>query len=234
MSGKGQPKNVLIVGGGTGMGKAIALKLSSNGDNVAISGRRQDKLNDVAAICQKTIVWHPVDVTDRKSVRSLFSWFGEHVGELDVLINAAGINVANRSMEKLDPEEWDQLIQINLTGAYNCLKEALNIMRPRNSGLVILINSVAGRRAVPLAGVGYNASKFGMSALGVSVAEEERENGIRITNIYPGKSILPFWITEYFLLPRNTGKLYYNLKMSQRLYTQWFSYLPGHTSQNWL
>jgi NADP-dependent 3-hydroxy acid dehydrogenase YdfG len=90
-------------------------------------------------------------------------------------------------MLQLEPEEWDKVININLTGAYNCVKEALERMRPRKDGLVIFINSVAGRRAVPLAGVAYNASKFGMSALGISVGEEERENGIRITNIYPGE-----------------------------------------------
>ena len=94
-------------------------------------------------------------------------------------------------MEELDPEEWDRVIKINLTGAYNCMKEALDRMRPRKSGLIILINSVAGRRAIPLAGVAYNASKFGMSALGISVGEEERENGIRITNIYPGEVNTP-------------------------------------------
>ena len=60
-------------------------------------------------------------------------------------------------------------------------------MRPRGEGLVVLINSVAGKRSAPLAGIGYNASKFGLSALGIGVGEEERENGIRITNVYPGE-----------------------------------------------
>jgi NADP-dependent 3-hydroxy acid dehydrogenase YdfG len=64
-------------------------------------------------------------------------------------------------------------------------------MRLQKQGLIILLNSVAGRRSVPLAGIGYNASKFGMSGLGVGVAEEEKENGIRITNIYPGEVNTP-------------------------------------------
>jgi NADP-dependent 3-hydroxy acid dehydrogenase YdfG len=64
-------------------------------------------------------------------------------------------------------------------------------MRPQKKGLVILLNSVAGRRSVPLAGIGYNASKFGMSGLGIGLAEEEKEEGIRITNVYPGEVNTP-------------------------------------------
>jgi NADP-dependent 3-hydroxy acid dehydrogenase YdfG len=64
-------------------------------------------------------------------------------------------------------------------------------MRLRKKGLIILINSVAGRRSVPLGGIGYNASKFGMSGLGMGIAEEEKANGIRVTNLYPGEVNTP-------------------------------------------
>jgi NADP-dependent 3-hydroxy acid dehydrogenase YdfG len=94
-------------------------------------------------------------------------------------------------MEELSPEDWDRLIQINLTGSYNVLRLALKRMRPQKKGLIVLINSVAGKRSVPLAGIGYNASKFGMSGLGIGVAEEERNNGIRISNLYPGEVNTP-------------------------------------------
>jgi NADP-dependent 3-hydroxy acid dehydrogenase YdfG len=185
------PKNILVIGGGTGMGRAIALQLCEEGNRVAIAGRREGKLTEVAETSLDNIKVNPVDVTDRVSVANLFLWFDQNIGKLDVLINAAGVNTANRTIQDLDPSEWDKLIQINLTGAYNCMREALKKMRPTQSGLIISINSVAGKRAIPLAGVAYNASKFGMSALGVSVGEEERENGIRITNIYPGEVNTP-------------------------------------------
>ena len=94
-------------------------------------------------------------------------------------------------MQELEPANWDQLIGINLTGTYNVLRCALPRMRAHGKGLVILINSVAGKRSVPLGGIGYNASKFGMSGLGIGLAEEERENGIRITNLYPGEVNTP-------------------------------------------
>ena len=137
------------------------------------------------------ILCHEADVTDRKSLETLFEWLDNEIGKIDCLVHAAGINVALRSMQELEPANWDQLIGINLTGTYNVLRCALPRMRAHGKGLVILINSVAGKRSVPLGGIGYNASKFGMSGLGIGLAEEERENGIRITNLYPGEVNTP-------------------------------------------
>ena len=71
------------------------------------------------------------------------------------------------------------------------MRLTLERMRLRKRGLIILINSVAGKRSVPLGGIGYNASKFGMTGLGMGLAEEEKGNGIRVTNIYPGEVNTP-------------------------------------------
>ena len=186
-------KNVLLTGGGSGMGKATALALAKNGANVAIAGRNKENLTSTISLTQanEKILAKEADVTDRNSINDLFQWFDTEFGTLDYLVHAAGINVAMRSMEELSPEDWDRLIQINLTGSYNVLRLALKRMRPQKKGLIVLINSVAGKRSVPLAGIGYNASKFGMSGLGIGVAEEERNNGIRISNLYPGEVNTP-------------------------------------------
>jgi NADP-dependent 3-hydroxy acid dehydrogenase YdfG len=186
-------KNILLTGGGSGMGKATALALAKNGANVAIAGRNKENLTSTVSLAQPTekISAKEADVTDRNSINDLFQWFDTELGTLDYLVHAAGINVAMRSMEELSPEDWDRLIQINLTGSYNVLRLALKRMRPQKKGLIFLINSVAGKRSVPLAGIGYNASKFGMSGLGIGVAEEERNNGIRISNLYPGEVNTP-------------------------------------------
>ena len=186
-------KNVLLTGGGSGMGKATALALAKNGANVAIAGRNKENLASTVSLAQATekISAKEADVTDRYSLEDLFQWFDVEFGTLDYLVHAAGINVAMRSMEELSPDDWDRLIQINLTGSYNVLRLTLNRMRPPKKGLIVLINSVAGKRSVPLAGIGYNASKFGMSGLGIGVAEEERKNGIRISNLYPGEVNTP-------------------------------------------
>ena len=175
------------------MGKTTALALAKNGANVAIAGRNKENLTSTVSLAQATekISAKEADVTDRNSLEDLFQWFDVEFGTLDYLVHAAGINVAMRSMEELSPDDWDRLIQINLTGSYNVLRLTLNRMRPQKKGLIVLINSVAGKRSVPLAGSGYNASKFGMSGLGIGVAEEERNNGIRISNLYPGEVNTP-------------------------------------------
>jgi NADP-dependent 3-hydroxy acid dehydrogenase YdfG len=186
-------KNVLLIGGGSGIGEAAALLLAKHGARVVIAGRRIENLNSTISKSDvpENISAIEADVTVRSSLDELFTRFDNEIGALDFLVHAAGINIAMRSMQELEPEEWDRLIQINLTGSYNVMRLTLDRMRPRKKGLVILINSVAGRRSVPLGGIGYNASKFGLSGLGMGVAEEEKENGIRVSNIYPGEVNTP-------------------------------------------
>jgi len=186
-------KNVLLIGGGSGIGEAAALLLAKHGARVVIAGRRIENLKSTISKSDvpENISAIEADVTVRSSLDELFTRFDNEIGALDFLVHAAGINIAMRSMQELEPEEWDRLIQINLTGSYNVMRLTLDRMRPRKKGLVILINSVAGRRSVPLGGIGYNASKFGLSGLGMGVAEEEKENGIRVSNIYPGEVNTP-------------------------------------------
>jgi NAD(P)-dependent dehydrogenase (short-subunit alcohol dehydrogenase family) len=186
-------RNALVIGGGSGMGAAVALKFAREGARVAVAGRRMDKLLEVAkqAPADHPLLTRATDVSDRKELAALFDWFEAEVGKLDILVNAAGVNVPKRSIEDLAPEDWDMVLKINLTGAYDCLRLGLQRMRPHKNGLIVMINSVSGKRAHPLGGVSYNASKFGMTALGACVAEEERENGIRISNVFPGEVNTP-------------------------------------------
>ena len=184
-------KTALITGGGTGIGAAAAVTLASHGCRVVIAGRRQEKLDDIARQGAGQINTHTVDVADRDSVAKLFDWATRELGDIHILVNSAGVNLQKRSMADLAPENWDRLLRVNATGAYNCIHSVLPQMRERRDGLIINISSVAGKRAVPVAGVAYTASKFAISALGMSVAEEERKNGIRVTNIYPGEVETP-------------------------------------------
>ena len=184
-------QTAVVVGGGSGMGEAISLGLASEGATVIVAGRRQAKLDEVARQGSDNIFTHTVDVANRDSVRTLFEWIREQFGQLHLLVNCAGANVPKRSMSELDPEDWDKLMNINATGAFNCMHFGLPLMRPHKSGLVINISSTSGKRAAPLGGVAYNASKFAMAALGTSATEDERENGIRVTTIFPGEVDTP-------------------------------------------
>jgi len=180
-------QNALVVGGGSGMGEAIALALAKECMNVVISGRRQEKLDAVASQSESKILTKAADVGDRESVKELFEWFAGEFDRLHLLVNSAGVNVPKRSMSKLEPDDWDKLMLINATGAYNCMHFGLPLMRPHKEGLVINISSIAGLRASHLGGVAYNASKFAMNALGTSASGDELENNIRITTICPGE-----------------------------------------------
>ncbi len=180
---------VVIVGAGTGIGQAIARSLSAAGAIVAIGGRREDALRETAA--GTNMILRSVDVASRESTNAFFEWATQQLGQVDVLINAAGVNIKNRSMADMPPEEWDRVMGINATGAYNCMSAVLPAMRARKSGTIINISSVAGKRASALGGVAYCASKFAMTALSTSVANEVGPEGVRITSVYPGEVNTP-------------------------------------------
>ena len=110
---------------------------------------------------------------------------------IDVLVCNAGTNVKNRSLETLEPADWDRMIATNLTGSYNLVHSVLPSMRQRKNGLIVQICSVSGLRASTLGGAGYSASKFGQSALGICLAREEGPRGIRSSVIYPGEVNTP-------------------------------------------
>lgn len=184
-------KSALVVGGGTGIGLAIAQALAEAGAKVAIAGRRFDVLELASETTKAEIHCHSVDVADRKNVLDLVEWANETLGKVDILVNAAGVNIKNRSMEAMTPEDWDRMMQINTTGAYNLMYAVLPQMRERKDGLIINISSIAGKRAIALGGIAYAASKFAMTALGTAAGNEENKNGVRITNIYPGEVDTP-------------------------------------------
>jgi NAD(P)-dependent dehydrogenase (short-subunit alcohol dehydrogenase family) len=186
-------KNAVVTGGGTGIGWGIAEALASEGCQVAISGRRGDVLKQAAAswVGQPPILWHECDVADRHSVAQLLAWAAEKLGPIDILVNSAGVNIKNRMMANMPPDEWDRVLKINATGVYNCMYAVLPQMRARQDGLIINISSISGVRAAALGGVAYNASKFACAALGTSVANEEIANNIRVTTIYPGEVDTP-------------------------------------------
>jgi NAD(P)-dependent dehydrogenase (short-subunit alcohol dehydrogenase family) len=188
-----QGKAALITGGGTGIGLGIAKAFAHHGMRVGISGRSEQKLQEAVESWtgDPPLRFHPVDVADRASVAKLFQWADAQFGPIDILVNAAGVNIRNRTLAEMRPEEWDMVMAINATGAYNCMAAVLPGMRRRKAGLIINISSVAGKRAGRLGGVAYNASKFAMSALGASAWLEEGVNGIRVTNIYPGEVNTP-------------------------------------------
>jgi len=177
-------KTVLISGGGSGVGLGCAQAFAQNDCQVVICGRNQKKLEQ-AATGQMLI--HACDISAREQVSSLFEKFGVP----DILINSAGINVVKRKVSELSHEDFDRIMAINCTGFFNLVHEALPTMRERKDGLIFSISSIAGKRAYPLAGMGYSASKFGVSAIASAINAEEADSGVRVTSIFPGEINTP-------------------------------------------
>ena len=184
-------KSVVVTGGASGMGLAIALEFANQGARVAIGSRRSAAVEEAVAASQGKLQGKTLDVVDRESVRNFMDWAVETQGAIDILVNAAGVNIKDRSISAMTPEMWDQVMAINATGAYNCIYQVLPSMRSRKDGLIINISSIAGKRAISLGGVAYSASKFAMTSLGTCLSNELCGEGIRVTNIYPGEVDTP-------------------------------------------
>src|SRR5262249_52802248 len=109
----------------------------------------------------------------------------------DILVANAGMNIKERQMRELSPERWRELLAGNLDAAFHITQAVLPGMRERKDGLIVYVNSISGKRANPLGGIGYIAAKFGLRGLSMGLAVEERANNIRVTSIYPGEVNTP-------------------------------------------
>lgn len=193
-----QGKRTLITGGGSGIGLAVAQAFLAEGAVVAISGRNAAKLKDAALRLNggDRLVSYPCDVADPTQVAHLVHQVTDRLGGIDILVNNAGLNVKNRGVRSLTIADWQLQIRTNLDGAFYCIHEVLPQMLARKDGLIVNVVSIAGKRAVPLGGVGYAASKFGMSALGLCLGAEEKESGVRVSNVYPGEVDTPILVNR--------------------------------------
>jgi NAD(P)-dependent dehydrogenase (short-subunit alcohol dehydrogenase family) len=186
-------KIALITGGGSGIGFAVARVFLDEGARVAISGRDADKLRRAAEALKggDRLLFQAADVTDPEQVQQLVHTVRHRLGPLDILVNNAGANIKARSFRELTPESWKLLVGANLDGAFLCMRAVLPHMIERGGGLIINVNSIAGKRASPLGGPAYSAAKFGLHALALCLATEEKAHGIRVSSIYPGEVNTP-------------------------------------------
>ncbi|HUQ71832.1 MAG TPA: SDR family NAD(P)-dependent oxidoreductase [Planctomycetaceae bacterium] len=186
-------RTAVITGGGSGIGAAIAHAFSAEGARVLIAGRGEARLKEAAA---KGSGPHPIsfqisDVASRSDIEQLFAAADRLLGRVDILVNSAGINVPRRALSEISPEDWQQILDVNATGTFLCVRAVLPQMRARRDGLIVNISSVAGIRASLLGGAAYTASKFAASGFGLVAGLEEKDHGVRVTNIYPGEVETP-------------------------------------------
>jgi 3-oxoacyl-[acyl-carrier protein] reductase len=177
-------KCALVTGASGGIGEAVAAALHGQGAAVALSGTRQEKLEEVARKLGSRAHVLPCDLRDRAQVANLVPQAEAAMGQLDILVNNAGVTKDNLFMRMKD-EEWDDVIAINLTSAFILCRAALRNMMRRRTGRIVNIASVSGVFGNP-GQANYAASKAGLIGMTKSLAREVASRGITANCIAPG------------------------------------------------
>ncbi len=177
-------KNALVTGASGGIGGAIAAALHGAGATVAISGTREERLKEVAGSMGERVHILPCDLRDREAVEALAGQADEALGQVDIIVNNAGITRDNLFM-RMSNEEWDDVISVNLTSVFTLTRGVLRGMMRRRYGRIVNISSISaiiGNPGQP----NYSASKAGMIGMTKSVAREVASRGITANCIAPG------------------------------------------------
>ncbi|TMQ54976.1 MAG: SDR family oxidoreductase [Candidatus Eisenbacteria bacterium] len=195
MNGSGAKDKAAIVTGSTkGIGRAIAEGLLDAGARVAISARNPQEVAAAAKDLERAhpgrILARPCDVRREDQVAALFAETERAFGGVDILVNNAGVGLF-RNLEEMSLEEWNSVIETNLTGVFLCSRAAIPRMRKRGGGYIFNISSLAGKNAFPSASA-YNASKFGLNGMSEALMQEVRYDGIKVSYLMPGSVATQF------------------------------------------
>lgn len=188
MSDSTERKSALVTGAGRGIGYVIAMKLAKAGHNLAICDISEESISQAAESLRQEsgveVVSAVVNVSDRDQIQNFVQEIARHFGRLDVLVNNAGITRDNLAM-RMKPEEWQQVIDVNLSSVFHASQAALKPMMRAKSGRIINISSVVA--SMGNAGqLNYCASKGGIDAMTRSLAREIGSRGITVNAVAPG------------------------------------------------
>jgi NADP-dependent 3-hydroxy acid dehydrogenase YdfG len=188
-------RTILISGATSGFGKAIAEKFSSEGDNVIITGRRQERLDELAgtinaggkakalALC--------FDIRDRKAVFAAVESLPAEWKNIDVLINNAGLAAGRDWFDEADMEDWETMIDTNVKGLLYLSKAVIPVMKERKAGHIINIGSTAAKEVYEKGNV-YCATKSAVEAISQSMRIDLLRFGIKVTTVHPGAAETEF------------------------------------------
>jgi NAD(P)-dependent dehydrogenase (short-subunit alcohol dehydrogenase family) len=179
-------KVVIVTGGTRGIGRAIAERLLREGSQVAICGRSQESVDRALGELRPLgrVIGEAADLADYAQVVKFFQSVDRAFGRLDILVNNAGAGVFKKVGE-MSPEEWHANIDLNLSGAFYCSREALSRFKKAGGGYIVNISSLAGKNAFTR-GAGYNASKFGLNGFSEALMLDHRYDNVRVTTVMPG------------------------------------------------
>jgi NAD(P)-dependent dehydrogenase (short-subunit alcohol dehydrogenase family) len=186
-------KVAVVTGSTRGIGRAIADELAAAGATVVISGTREQ---DVARVVEELsdgghkALGSACDVRRYDEVEALMSFAASEAGGLDILVNNAGIGLF-APVSEMSPEDWDRVIDTNLTGVFYCSRAAIPFLSKRGGGVIINISSLAGKNAFA-GGAAYNASKFGLEGLSEAMMLDLRYRNIKVAYVMPGSVATEF------------------------------------------
>lgn len=183
-------KIAIVTGGGSGIGAAVATALASDGWTVVLAGRRRMRLVEVAAASPElTLDLVPTDVTDEESVRNLFDTTVTRHGRVDLLFNNAGMGGSPRDLDEIPLDEWQAVVNVNLTGAFLCTREAFRVMRKQQpqGGRIINNGSISAHAPRPRS-IAYTATKHAITGLTKSTALDGRPYDIACGQIDIGNA----------------------------------------------
>jgi len=185
-------KVALVTGAGSGIGRAAAIALAREGYDVVVVGRRLDRLEESVALAAREnlrLIAMPADVTDPASVQSLFAGVKARFGRLDVLFNNAGTSAPAIPIEDLSVEQWNAVVETNLTGAFLCTQQAIKLMKTQDprGGRIINNGSISAHAPRPNSAP-YTATKHGMTGLTKSTSLDGRRHDIACGQIDIGNA----------------------------------------------
>ncbi|RZL39477.1 MAG: 3-ketoacyl-ACP reductase [Pedobacter sp.] len=181
-----QGKNAIVTGAGKGLGKAVAIALAAEGVNVALLGRTESDLIQLAKELKTYNIKTAIaiaDVADIDAVNAAVTKLKAEIGVIDILINNAGVGAFGKFLE-LEPAKWKEIIDINLMGVYYVTRAVLPEMIERQIGDIVNVSSTAGKNGAAVTSA-YSASKFGLIGLSESLMQEVRKHNIRVSTLLP-------------------------------------------------
>jgi 3-oxoacyl-[acyl-carrier protein] reductase len=179
-------KNAIITGAGKGIGKAIAIALAQEGVNVGLLARTLSDLESLAEEVKSLgakVSIATVDVADMDAVNAAVLKVKNELGTIDILINNAGVASFGKFLE-LEPSRWEEIVKVNLFGAYYTARAVLPEMIEKQSGDIINISSTAGKNGAAVTSA-YSASKFALIGMSESLMQEVRKHNIRVSTLLP-------------------------------------------------